>query len=99
MPVYDFKCEECGEITEAVVPYEDREQPVSCSNCLGNAYKTWIKMPGTTRASYIDSVKTARADEVRDLKRAANLEVEKSNMRPEERGGINKEIKRLKETK
>jgi len=56
-------------------------------------------MPGTTRASFIDSSKTARAKEFKDLKQAAKLEVDKANMKPKDRTEINKEIKRLQQVK
>jgi hypothetical protein len=53
-------------------------------------------MPGLTKASFIDSSKTTRAKDMHDLKRVAQLEVERANLPAEERKEVNKEIRERK---
>jgi putative FmdB family regulatory protein len=100
MPSYDYRCPDC-EITEIlVVKYEERDFNQPCSMCGKNSLvRFYGKMPGVTRASYIDSNKTARAREFINLKKAAQLEVDKANLPPEKRGEINSEIKKLTQVK
>lgn len=97
--MYEYRCKDCEIIVEEFRKYDDRDLPASCLMCKGEATRTWATMPGITRASYIDSRKTARAAEFGDLKMAAKLESEAANLPPEKRGEIKKEIKKLKSLK
>jgi putative FmdB family regulatory protein len=57
MPTYDFECSRCGEEDVVRIPYEDRDLARQCPTCLGEEMtmiRTWKKMPGTTRASFVD---------------------------------------------
>lgn len=51
-------------------------------------------------ASYLDGVvpRSKKAD-LQDVKEATKLEIESYNKRPEDRAGLNKEIRKLKEPK
>lgn len=98
MPVYEYLCQDCQQVIDKLKSYEDRDVPEKCS-CGGIATRAYLSMPSVTRASYIDSKKTARAKELQDLKQAAKLEVERADMRPEERKEINKAINRLRKAK
>ena len=93
MPTYDYRCDNCEIVIEEFRKYEDRDTPAECMMCKGPMNKTWVTMPGITRASYIDSGKTSRAKDLHDLKEVAKLEVQKANLPPDKRGEINKEIK------
>jgi len=33
MPIYVFRCEECGEVFEALVSLSSRDKPQPCPNC------------------------------------------------------------------
>ena len=100
MPTYDYLCSDCGITEVVIVRYEDRDEKQLCSYCGRDTMARYYgKMPGITRASYIDSNKTARAKELVDLKRAAKLEVDKAGMRAGDRAEVNKEIRKLKEIK
>lgn len=33
MPLYEFKCENCGHKSEKVMRFEDRDDPIKCSKC------------------------------------------------------------------
>lgn len=33
MPIYEYKCKECGFIFEAFVSFEDYKKPQTCPNC------------------------------------------------------------------
>lgn len=92
---FDFKCKECGALDVILVENPEEMQP--CNDCgeVGME-RVWITMPGITRASYIDSQKTARASEMKSLKRAAKLEVEAAGARPEDARAIKREIKELR---
>lgn len=97
MPNYNYECKSCEIVWEEFSSYEDREGPKHCSMCNElTGKKVWVRMPGITRASYIDSNKTARARELEPLKQAAKLEAESFNVPIEQRGEIKKEIKKLK---
>lgn len=93
MPNYDYICNNCGLAEVQFVAYEDRDKPRYCSICNKlSMVKVWMNMPGTTRASYIDSSKTSRAKEFADIKAASKLEVEKASLPAGERAEVNKEI-------
>jgi len=70
-----------------------------CEECQADSSRIYLSMPGVTRASYIDSTKTARARDMQDLKTAAKFEVERANLPHSERGEINSAIKKLKGVK
>lgn len=99
-PIYDMACQVCMFEGDAFINSSEVENPIECPDCGQISYKrVWRKMPGTTRASYIDSNKTARAKDLEGLKRAAHLEVQKAGTKPSERGEISKEIKELTKIK
>lgn len=96
-PVYEYDCGKCQTEVVLIVNKDDRDNQAcpDCSNSLTRVYRT---MPGVTRASYIDSSKTARGKEFSDLKQAAKLEQEAFNLPPTsaERLGLLKESKERK---
>jgi putative FmdB family regulatory protein len=100
MPIYDGECQECKAEQELFIPSAEVDLLHPCESCGKVGVKrVWKNMPGTTRASFIDSSKTARASEFKDLRQAAKLEVDKANMKPKDRAEISKEIKRLQKIK
>jgi putative FmdB family regulatory protein len=44
MPLYDYRCKQCGETTEHVVPSEESETPLDCPLC-GAKSATYFQMP------------------------------------------------------
>lgn len=80
MPSYDFKCGDCGHQDIFILSYEDRDKERRCNKCGDFMIRFYAKMPGVTKASYIDSNKTARAKEMADMKQAAKLESEAGNL-------------------
>lgn len=99
MPRYDSLCEACGVEDTIIIPSSEVENYHKCEACGELKVKrVWRTMPGTTRASYIDSNKTARGKEMATHKQIAQLEVKKANAKPSERADISKEIRNLKKT-
>lgn len=97
MPVYDGKCKECEEEADLVCSWKEVDNTHECPACGKNEFvRVYKTMPGLTKASYIDSSKTARAREVSIHKKAANLEVAKASAKHEDRKDIQKEINNLK---
>ena len=39
MPIYEYACPDCGEVTEKLRKVSEREDPVSCSKCGGATKK------------------------------------------------------------
>lgn len=40
MPIYEYKCKLCKEITESLMmPWEKKDESVICQKCGGRAYK------------------------------------------------------------
>ncbi len=37
MPVYEYRCRSCGEVTSLEVPVGERQRSVACSACRGRA--------------------------------------------------------------
>ena len=33
MPVYEYECPKCGEVTEAIRPMRDADAPLACAKC------------------------------------------------------------------
>lgn len=94
MPSYDYKCKSCEYTFVDIVSYDDRDNIQECPDCGAvNAFRFYGKMPGVTRASYVDGTKRKGFD---TLKEVNKLEIEKADLPPEKRTDINKEIKRLK---
>lgn len=100
MPNYDYRCPECETVKTEYRKYEDRDRPIPCVMCKDSEMvRTWLKMPGTTKASFIDSRKTKRAADMHDLKEAAKLEVEAANLPHDKRTEIKKEIRERKKVR
>ena len=49
MPIYDFKCQECGQVSEVLV--RDASQDVRCSRCGGDKLMKMVSAPHMIRAS------------------------------------------------
>ena len=94
MPVYDGACMGCGAESSLFIDSSEVDNTFICEECgEEKVRRVWRRMPGLTKASYIDSNKTARARDMQDMKDAAKLEVQKAGMRREDRAEISKEIK------
>lgn len=97
LKAFDFQCQECG--FHDVEYVDDPKETLPCPECEAKAYfRVWVKMPGVTRASYIDSNKTARAAEFAGEKRAAQLDVQAASLdhKSDEYKGLKKEAKELR---
>jgi len=51
MPVYDFRCTECGEVSEFRVPTYSASATVACSNCGSPDMERLISAPGFLKAT------------------------------------------------
>jgi len=97
MPLHDFECKECGHEEELFIDHSEIENLHICNNCGKIALKrVFRKMPGLTKASYIDSKKTARAASVDKLRTAVKLEAEMQDLPVNKRGEIKSEINKLR---
>jgi len=93
-PSYDYECLNCYYKFIASAPYEERDDSQKCPECeLSESKRYYGKMPAFTRVTYVDGTKRKGFTE---LKRASELESEKSGLPPDERGPIQKEIDSLK---
>lgn len=45
MPTYDYRCQQCGSVTEALVKIADRDNPQACPECAGKATRALITPP------------------------------------------------------
>ncbi len=45
MPVYEFKCGDCGQVFEVMGKYEEREKPHTCPGCGSEKVKQAISGP------------------------------------------------------
>ena len=44
MPVYEFKCGDCGQVFEVMGTYEEREKPHTCPGCGSEKVKQAISL-------------------------------------------------------
>lgn len=44
MPRYDFKCNKCKRVLEMDMPYENRDETMSCK-CGGTIKRAWLTTP------------------------------------------------------
>lgn len=68
---YDYKCQECGGESVHNVSYSKRDLPHPCFKCGGLSVRFYKKMPGLTKASFVDGTKRKGWA---DLKATAKLE-------------------------
>jgi putative FmdB family regulatory protein len=56
VPNYDLVCTKCENEEIVFCAFHDRDVPRNCPVCEGQEtlQRTWKKMPGTTRASFVD---------------------------------------------
>jgi len=47
MPVYEYRCQDCGELTESIRAMREADEPIACSHC------------GLSRTARVQSVFTA----------------------------------------
>ncbi len=102
MPTYDYSCKECGAEATYFKSYEERDKGPACLLCpeSKSMVRVYKKMPGITRASYIDSANTGRARSVYELKEIAKLEIKNAEaVMPDEKAGLQKEIKQRRKVK
>lgn len=88
---YDYLCNKCGEKTEWLVNTADPEwdNPKDCMKCgRGKCFRA-PSAPPVQKASYVDGTKRKGME---DMKKVAELEVQKANLPPDKRGEVNKEI-------
>jgi putative FmdB family regulatory protein len=91
----DYKCKECGHRMSLIVDKQTRDEPRECAECGGEAPKTF-SMPNVMRVNTTDQ---AIPQTIKDLKRAAEMEVEMYDLPHDKRGEMKKEIDKLKGTK
>jgi putative FmdB family regulatory protein len=58
MPLYDHRCQSCDEVTETVVPFDERE--VECEVCGGTASRVLSCHQHTPRLWEVDPGSSAR---------------------------------------
>jgi hypothetical protein len=94
MPTYMFCCEdsECEIVQELFFTIASRPDSVECIAC-GKSAKHKIAAPMVMRASYPDGVKRRG---FADLKEAAKLNKQAAGLRSDQRGEIQKEIRKMK---
>jgi putative FmdB family regulatory protein len=49
MPIYEYKCEDCGKVTEILVKNTSSQGPVECSACKSKNTNRLISAPGAVR--------------------------------------------------
>ncbi len=45
MPIYDYRCRECGEVTEIFQKGSEPEEPIVCSNCGSKRLERLLSVP------------------------------------------------------
>ena len=45
MPIYEFKCEECGNVFEHIFQWEQAEQPEGCPQCRRHNFQRVFSIP------------------------------------------------------
>lgn len=100
MPTYDYACPGCGIEEDRRVPLSQKDIQ-TCDKCGETLKQVWKRFPGVTRASYIDSNKTARARSMEDVKAASKARASAYNHPPgsDEREGLLKEAKTREKVK
>ena len=46
MPIYEYRCEDCGKITEIFFKGKGDNQPIVCSHCGSGRLKKMVSAPG-----------------------------------------------------
>jgi hypothetical protein len=96
-PVYDFQCQTCEYEDELNISSKEVNTLQHCISCDNISFKrVWKKMPGVTRASYIDSKDTKRGRDMDVHRKIAQLEIKEGNTPHKDRAEIRKEINKLK---
>jgi putative FmdB family regulatory protein len=49
MPIYDFKCQECGEVSEFLVPGPSASREFACQSCGSKKMDKLISVPSLLR--------------------------------------------------
>lgn len=44
MPVYEYRCEGCGEATDRILPYDDADEPGPCPSCGGELRRRFSRV-------------------------------------------------------
>jgi putative FmdB family regulatory protein len=44
VPVYEFRCADCGEQVERILPHAEVDQPGSCPECGGVLRRRWSRV-------------------------------------------------------
>ncbi|MEW6374511.1 MAG: zinc ribbon domain-containing protein [Thermodesulfobacteriota bacterium] len=55
MPIYEYKCEECGKITEVFMKDRASEDSIFCSHCGSERIKKLISVPSVLRMGRFSS--------------------------------------------
>jgi hypothetical protein len=100
MPSYPFHCQKCDDEFDLVmtIPVYSETEIWDCQLCEGTVTKDdrILCAANVTRASFVDGTKRPGFSE---LKEAHKLKVASYNMKPEDRGDINKVIKDIEKRK
>ena len=83
-PTYDYLCVDCSNIEVINIPYDDRDNAQTCSECNGHMRRTWIVAPGVrtekTSRTYLDGYRPN--DGLKEEQKAAALDAEAMNHNP-----------------
>lgn len=44
MPVYEYRCDACGQPTDRILPYERVDDPGPCPECGGDLTRKWSRV-------------------------------------------------------
>lgn len=44
MPVYEFRCNDCAEITDRLLPHERADEPADCPHCAGDLTRIFSRV-------------------------------------------------------
>ena len=51
MPIYQYKCRNCGEISELMLPMQQENQIINCRSCGDSNMERLISVPGLIKAA------------------------------------------------
>lgn len=89
--VYDWQCEDCQHKEEVIVDVSEDgwDCAKACCECGTGAMHRVPSLPTVQKASFVDGTKRKGSE---DMKRVAQLEVQRANTPPAKRAEIDREI-------
>jgi len=50
MPIYQYKCRSCGEISELMLPIEQKDAMIICNSCNNSEMERQVSAPGLIKS-------------------------------------------------